>query len=306
MDSQKGLALAYLTALVSGISVFVNGYGVLSMDATAYTLLKNLLVALVLISLAFTLNRAREFLTLTKKQSLLLLLSGIIGGGIAFALFFSGLPLLSGPASSFLYRLLFIFSIGTGILLLREKFNWKIAAGALGILLGNFLLLGGTSLALSTGLLLVLSASALWALEYAISKMALENLSPITVSSARMGIGAAVLLLILALQGKTGALFSIEPASIGWIAVAAGLLTLFTTLWYSALKHAPLISCTAILTLGGPISALLSFSLAGKALSLQSAAGFLLIATGVIFAVGISQTLLAFNWLAARISPQRS
>jgi len=304
MDSQKGLALAYLAALVSGISVFVNSFGVLSMDPAAYTFLKNALVAIILVSIGLMLKSHREFLSLTRKQLLLLALSGIIGGGIAFVLYFSGLALLAGSVSSFLYRLVFIFSIGTGILLLKERFDWRVALGALAVLAGNFILLGGAPLSLSNGVLLVLAASALWALEYAISKLALQSLSPISVASARMGIGALVILSILAFQGKASLLLSLSPASLGWIAVAVGLLTLFTTLWYSALKHAPLISCAAILTLGGPLSALLSFALAGKPLALQTAAGFFLIAAGVVFTVGLGESLLAFRWIRLRL--QRS
>lgn len=300
MESQKGIALAYLTALVSGISIFANSYGVLSMDATAYTFVKNALVAVILISLAFMLRGYKEFFTLNRKQILLLAFSGIVGGGIAFVLFFSGLSLLSGAVSSFLYRLLFLFAIGTGVLLLKEKFSWKIAAGALAVLSGNFFLLGGAPIFLSEGVLLVLAASALWALEYAVSKMALQSLSPLTVASSRMGIGAIVILGILIAQGNAGGLLAISPTSFIWIAIAVGLLTLFTTLWYSALKQAPLISCTAIFTLGGPISALLSFAFAGKALSPLSAAGFLLISVGVIFAVGIGETLLALRYLGSK------
>lgn len=302
MDSQKGLALAYLTALVSGISVFANSFGVLTMDPVAYTFLKNALVALILVSLALALKTHREFLSLSRKQLLLLALSGIIGGGIAFALYFSGLALLAGPVSSFLYRLVFIFSIGAAILLLKERPDWRVALGALGVLAGNFLLLGGSPIPLSEGVLLVLAAAALWALEYAVSRMALlTNLSPTTVASARMGIGAIVLLSLLAFQGKAGAMLATTPLSLGWVAVTAGLLTLFVTLWYSALKHAPLISCTAILTLGGPISALLSLALAGKALTPEAAAGFLLIAAGAIFAVGFAESLLAFRYLLSRL-----
>ncbi len=300
MESHKGIALAYLTALVSGISVFANSFGVLAMDPTAYTFLKNVLVAAILVSIGFALKSHKEFLSLNRKQAILLLLSGIIGGGIAFVLYFQGLLLLSGAVSSFLYRFVFIFSIGTAMLLLKERLNWKIAAGALAVLAGNFLLLGNFQLSLSEGVLLVLAASALWALEYAISKLALASLSPTTVASARMGIGAITILCILALQGNAGALLSLTPASLGWVAVTVGLLTLFVTLWYSSLKNAPLISCAAILTLGGPISALLSFALAGKPLALQTAAGFFLVAAGVIFTVGFTQSLLAFRWLRLR------
>lgn len=292
----KGATLAYLTAIVSGFSVFSNSFGVVTLDSTAYTFLKNVLVAAILAALALSIGSAKELRTLSRSQILMLAFSGIVGGGVAFALFFAGLSQLSGAEGSFLYRLLFVFAAAIGVFWLKEKLSWRIAAGGAAILAGNFLLLGGAELAISTGALLVLGAATLWAAEYAVSKKALETLSPMTVASARMGIGAIVLLAILAWQGKVGALGAVSAESFMWIAVATGLLTLFTTLWYSALKTTSLISATAALTLGGPISAFLSFAFAGKALALSSAAGFLLIAVGVIFAVGAAETALALGY----------
>lgn len=294
--NEKGVALAYLTALVSGFSVFANSFGVVTLDSTAYTFVKNVLVAAILAAIALSLGSWREVLSLDRRQKLMLAFSGVVGGGIAFALFFAGLSMLTGAEGSFFYRLLFVFAAIMGIFALKEKFSWNAAAGALAIIGGNFLLLGSAALSLSTGAILVLAASALWAMEYAVSKKALENLAPATVAGARMGIGAIVLFGILAWQGKVSALGAISAESFLWMAVATGLLTLFTTLWYSALKKTTLISATAALTLGGPISALASLAFAGKALSPASAAGFLLIALGAVFVVGAAETVAAVAW----------
>jgi len=300
MDKSNGIALAYLTAIVSGIAVFVNSFGVLTLDSTAYTLLKNALVAGVLGALCVSLGNWREFLSLNRKQVLMLLFIGVVGGGIAFALYFAGVAMTGGAVGSFLYRLLFIFAAAIGVVALREKFSWKTAAGVLAVLAGDYILLGGAALALSEGALLILAAAVLWAIEYAVAKKALENLSPTVVGAASLGIGAPVLLAILAYNGKISVLGQVSVVSFAWIAVGAAFLTIFTTLWYSALKHATLISSTAALTLGGPITALLSFALAGKALTVVQAGGFLLLAAGVIFVVGTAETVAAFYWLRER------
>ena len=300
MEKGNGIALAYLAALVSGISVFANSFGVVTMDAVAYTFVKNVLVAAILSAVCLSLGSWREFLSLDRKQALMLAFIGIVGGGAAFALFFTGLSQVSGAEGSFLYRLLFIFSAVIAVAALKERFSWKTAAGALAVLAGNFVLLSGAQLSLSSGALLVLAATVLWAAEYAVSRKALEALSPTAVASARMGLGALVLLGILFWQGKAGSLLSISPSSIMWIAVATGLLTLFTTLWYSTLKKTTLIAATAAFTLGGPISALLSFALAGKALSLLQAGGLFLLAAGAIFAIGAAETASAAAWAQER------
>ena len=281
MDKSNGIALAYLTALVSGISVFANSFGVVTMDATAYTLVKNVAVAAIIAAIALSIGAWREIFALNRKQVLMLLFVGVIGGGVAFALYFNGLAATGGAAGSFLYRLLFVFAVVIAVGALKEKFEWRIGAGALAVLAGN----------------LVLLATIFWAAEYAVSKKALEGLSATTVVAARMGIGAIVLLGILAWQGKIGALGAIPAASFGWIALAVGLLTLFTTLWYSALKRTTLISATAALALGGPVSALLAAAFAGKALAPVSLLGFFLIAAGAVFVVGAAETASAAYWL---------
>ena len=300
MGNSNGIALAYLTALVSGISVFANSFGVVTMDATAYTLVKNVAVAAIIAAIALSIGSWREVLALNRKQVLMLLFVGVIGGGAAFALYFNGLAATGGAVGSFLYRLLFVFAVVIAVGALKEKFEWKIAAGVLAVLAGNLLLLGDAALSLGEGVLLVLAATALWACEYAVSKKALEGLSATTAVAARMGIGAVVLLSILAWQGKAGALGAVPAASFGWIALAVGFLVLFTTLWYSALKRTTLISATAALSLGGPISALLAVVFAGKALAPVSLLGFLLIAAGAVFVVGAAETAAAAYWLGER------
>ncbi len=297
MGNGKGLALAYLTALVSGIAVFANSFGVLTLDATAYTFVKNVLVAAILVAIGLSLGTWREFLSLNKKQVLMLSFVGIVGGGAAFVLFFSGLAITGGAVGSFAYRLLFIFAAVIAVIALKEKFRWKVAAGALAILAGNYLLLGGAAIEFGVGLLLVLGATVLWAIEYAVSKKALENLSPTTVASVRMGLGSLIILGVLAFQGKLGAIGTISAESLMWIVVATGFLALFVTLWYSALKFSSLTSTAAVLTIGGPVSAFLAFVFAGKALTLVEAGGFLLLAAGAIFVVGASQTVSSFEWL---------
>ena len=50
---ERGIALAGVTAIVSGFAVFVNGYGVRRFDdATTYTTAKNLVAGLALAALA--------------------------------------------------------------------------------------------------------------------------------------------------------------------------------------------------------------------------------------------------------------
>jgi hypothetical protein len=51
--TRKGIGLAFMAAAISGVAVFINGYGVRAVpDATVYTTAKNLVAAVVLVALA--------------------------------------------------------------------------------------------------------------------------------------------------------------------------------------------------------------------------------------------------------------
>ena len=55
-----GIVLAFAAAIVSGVSVFVNGYGTKRFpSATVYTTAKNLVAALLLVGIATVAHRAR-------------------------------------------------------------------------------------------------------------------------------------------------------------------------------------------------------------------------------------------------------
>ena len=99
---QKGAYLALATAVISGVSVFINSYGVKQVtDPFVFTTSKNLLVALLLGALLFLPASWRELQQLTRKQWLSLALLGLIGGSIPFLLFFYGLKQASAPSAAF-------------------------------------------------------------------------------------------------------------------------------------------------------------------------------------------------------------
>jgi uncharacterized membrane protein len=48
---KKGLIFVLMTALISGISIFVNKFGVKGVDSTVFTFMKNSMVALLLVGI---------------------------------------------------------------------------------------------------------------------------------------------------------------------------------------------------------------------------------------------------------------
>ena len=100
--------------------------------------------------------------------------------------------------ASFVYRTLFLMATVLGVLFLRERFHWRIAAGAALLLGGNLLLLSLTTPIWTDGSAYVFAATALWAVGSTLSKRTLADLPSGTVALGRMGFGAIFLLGYLA------------------------------------------------------------------------------------------------------------
>lgn len=285
-NRQKGIALAFITALISGFSVFVNGIAVKLADPSVYTLAKGIGVLVFLVAAVFTLKEIRHFSGLSRRQWGMLGLIGIVGGSLPFLMFFWGLSMGGAAVSSFIYRSLFIFAAVFGYLILKETPSPRDFAAGFAILIGNALLVSGDML-FGTGQLLVLGATVLWALEYALSRKLMADVQPRVVMVARMGFGSIVLLIFLGFTGSLSALWTIDTAVLGWLAITSLLLFAFITTWYSALKHLPLLKATAILALGGVVTAVLEAVMLAKAVSPMALLGLLLVFAGAMVAAGV-------------------
>ncbi|MFH1257983.1 MAG: EamA family transporter, partial [Candidatus Micrarchaeota archaeon] len=82
MGEEKGILFAFATALISGISVFVSGSAVNSLDPFAFTFLKNAAAATFLGAALLFMHQRKIFAGFGVRQLKWLLLIGIIGGGI--------------------------------------------------------------------------------------------------------------------------------------------------------------------------------------------------------------------------------
>ena len=90
--ANKGLLLVFSTAIISGLSIFTNKFGVGEFDPYLFTFLKNLLVAALLVGLILSLKEFKNLKKLTKKDWLILTIIGLVGGSIPFLLFFKEIP----------------------------------------------------------------------------------------------------------------------------------------------------------------------------------------------------------------------
>jgi len=217
---RAGLMLALLTAVISGFAIFLNGYGVKAVgNATVYTTAKNVVAALVLFAVVAA-GRTRG-VTVSRPEGRGqwwgLAAVGVIGGSVPFVLFFEGLARASSTQAAFLNKTLVLWVALLAVVVLKERlqvWHW-IAIGLL--LVGQAGLSGGLTASISSGELLILAATMLWAIEVVVAKRLLGSLSSWTVGLARMGFGSVALIGWVLATGSGAALLTMDVAQWGWV-----------------------------------------------------------------------------------------
>jgi drug/metabolite transporter (DMT)-like permease len=294
MDRRKiGVGLALGAALISGVSVWVNAMAVRAFgDPILYTTVKNLIAAAILVAIAATLTRrmSREGLVRPygARQWIGLGFVGIVGGGVAFVLFFQGLALASASSAGFIQKTLVIWVAILAVSFLRERFGGAHVLAIALLVAGQLLASGGAAMpALSTGEALILIATLLWAVEVVVAKWLLAGLSPMTLAVARMGIGSVALIAFSAATGHLAVIGSLAASQWAWVALTGVILTAYVAAWLFALARTQATDVTAMLVCGAIVTAILNAGAQPAALT-PAASGLVLIAVG-----GIALAVLA-------------
>lgn len=258
MTTNKGMALAIITAVISGAAVFFNKFALTFWpDSSIFTTAKNLVAAIFLCSLILLAGRWHEIKKLNKNQWLVLMLIGLVGGSVPFLLFFKALSLTSAVSAAFLHKTLFLWVALLAIPFLKEKISCLQFLALAILVAGVFLFSQPARFVFGLGEILALSAAWLWAIENIIAKLALKNTPAILVGWGRMFFGSIFLLICLLLNGSLGRLWATNWSGLGWLFLSGGLLFGYVISWYAALKCAPATVVTSILVLAAPITALL-------------------------------------------------
>ncbi len=284
-----GIVLALITAAISGVSIFVNGYGTKHFaDATVYTTSKNLVAAVALAVLAFGARRVHpspdRHVPLTIRDRWGFLAVGIVGGAVPFVLFFEGLKRASSTDAAFLQKTLVIWVAVLAVPLLRERLNWGHLAAIVLLIVGQARLASGwPTLRADAASTLILAATLCWAIEVVIAKQLLPRRSALTLGAVRMGVGVVALLGWVAVTGRLHSLASLGAGAWGWALLTGGLLCAYVACWFAALARAQAVDVTAVLVGGAIVTAALNAAAQGVALRPQ-AGGLVLIGVGVVVA----------------------
>jgi len=284
--NNKGLLLVFLTAVISGFSVFINKFGVTINNSNFFALAKNTLVAILLTALVVLLKKHRILFTLSKKQWGQLVLLGLIGGSIPFLLFFKGLALTGAAQGAFIHKTMFIFVAVLAAFILKEKINKNFVLGGLLLMLGNLIALKSLHFSFGRGDVLVLLAVLFWSAENILAKHILRDLGGNIVAWGRMFFGAAFIFIYLAATNQfIQPALALNPTQFSWILITAILLFAYVTTWYNGLKYIPVSLATTILFLGSPITTLLG-AIGGSHIALKDTWSGILIIGGLAIIFG--------------------
>jgi drug/metabolite transporter (DMT)-like permease len=256
-----GVALAFGTAVVSGVAVFVNSRGVSHFDdATVYTTAKNAVAGLLLVALALPLlpSTRVEARPRSQRQWAGLVALAAIGGSIPFVLFFEGLSRATATQAAFIHKTLVVWVALLAVPLLRERLGPPHYAAIALVLAGQAWLAGDPGVVVfGAGEAMILAATLLWAVEVILVKRLVAGIEPRTLAAARMGLGTVILLGWLAVSGRLGDLTVLSGDQWSWAIATGLLLTAYVATWYAALARAQAVDVTAVLVFAAVVTAVI-------------------------------------------------
>ena len=172
----KGVLLAFLASLISGIAIFYSKISVSQISPLVLTSSRNFYVGILFLLLFLFSGKLHELKKLSKKQFVLLSLIGLIGGALPFYLFFTGLQFIPAISANLIQKSLFIWVTILAVIFLKEKLNITYLISFTLIIIANFFL-GKLSLSLGRGEIMVLAATLLWSGENILAKKVLVGMS---------------------------------------------------------------------------------------------------------------------------------
>ena len=301
-----GVGLAVVAGCISGLAIWLNAFAVKQMpDAALYTTLKNGVAAAVLLVLAAPLVRRSEVKQIDRSGWLGLTIVGIVGGGIAFLLFFTGLAMASAPSAAFIQKTLFVWVAILALPLLGERLGLTQLVALAVLVVGQALLLPPRGIAWGTGETLIAIATLCWAVEVVVVRRVLGMVATPIVAAGRLSIGLVVLVGYLALTGRIDGILALGPQAWAWILLTGLILAAYVGTWFAALRRAPATVVTSVLVVGAVITGGLQALARGGPPTVDLVAGYLLIvaATGLTALLAVRARPLARPLASATRSP---
>lgn len=289
---RTGILLAAGTAVVSGVAIFVNGYGVRAWaevaDATTYTTLKNTVAAIILGGMLLaTRGKSVADRSLVREHGWGLALIALVGGAVPFALFFEGLARAGSSEAAFIHKTLVVWVAILAVGFLRERVGLPHLAALVLLVWGQAALAGGVGwAAFGSGEWMILGATMLWAIETVIAKRVLGSVPSLTLGFVRMAGGAVLLVVYGLVRGALVDLTGVRFEHVAWILVTGAILSAYVASWYAALARAQAVDVTAVLVGGAIVTGLLEFGVRGAAFPPATGLGLVALGVSLVVAAG--------------------
>lgn len=281
-----GIILAIAAALVSGIAIPVNKVFVVGLEPAVFTAVRALIIGVIFLALSLAQSRVsrKKFRQVPWKY---LLSIAVIGGAMAFLMFFTGLKFTTAGRGAFLHKTLPLFATALAFIFLKERVGRKQGLALLLMFIGAaaiyFAAIGPAAMWIdpSLGDLLVLGAAFMWAVESVIARKAMiKGETSFIVSFSRMFFGGVILFGAILLTGNLGALLALTPAQVINLLVSTALLFMYVLFWYSAIRHTSVSRASGFLLLAPVVSLVLGVMFLAEPAPLLQLAGSALILVG--------------------------
>jgi drug/metabolite transporter (DMT)-like permease len=212
----------------------------------------------------------------------------LVGAAAAPILYWQGLPATSGSEAAMLVNVETVFTMALAVAVLRERAGPVEVASVLAIVFGAVVLTTNLRASLDPahllGNLLIVAATALWAVDNNLSTGLSRRNSPQAVAAWKNVVGAGLVVAVAVVVGKD---LAQVPSHFVGLLLAGGLGTgVSLTLFYLALRHIGAYRTSAVFGLGGVFGAAAAFFVLGERLSLVQVAGAaVMVAAAVALAV---------------------
>lgn len=294
-----GTVLVFLTAIISGFSIFINKIFVVNLDSVVFTALRGIIIGIIFLILSFIFGSWKSKESKKFRWGYLLVI-GIIGGGIAFLLFFTGLKLTTSGRAGFFHKTLPLYVLVFAYFFLKEKITKKQLFALLIMFAGTMIMISSTIepsefwLNPKLGDLLVIGATILWAVENTISRKAMiKGEHNFVVSFGRMFIGGLLLGAIIFATGKFSLILELTGRQWLNIFVSTALLFLYVFSFYWGIKYINVSKATTILLLSPIITLILGRIFLGEPMPALQLIGSVIILIGAYFVAGVKSELEA-------------
>jgi len=292
-----GTIFALLAAIISGFAIPINKIFVVDMDPAVFTAIRALIIGAVFLVIAAA--QSKFFFSVGDRRFKkvpwsYLLAIGLIGGGLAFLLYFTGLGMTTVGRAAFLQKLLPVFVGVFAFLFLKEKMPKKYLGALLVMIVGVFFVV---SARIEPGVfwsnpgfgdILIILATLFWGIEAVLAKKAMiKGETSFVVSFGRMFFGGVFLFGAIVLLGKINVLMALSMQQITNILISTGILFGYVLFFYAAIRYINASKATALLLIAPIISLILGIWWFSEPLPLLQIIGSVLILVGAVVVVKI-------------------